>query len=568
MNKKILFNLALIYSMSTCAQSPCGELDLLTVNDTSLCDGQTLIISAISGYPNYLWSSGSTNELVSISSPGTFSVSTSYTTNNLVINGDFNSGNTDFNSSYNYSSSNLYPEGVYTVTTNANFVHNGFTGTGAGNFMVVNGSTTPGTEVWCQNVQVESTSSYNFSSGVTTVAGGNEALLQFSINGVEIGTTFSAPSSVGSWNTFNASWYSETNTVAEICIVNQNIGGGGNDFGLDNITFTTLCESTESIQVNEIDIANATIFPLDSLCETENSINLSAIDTGGIWSGPGIENEQTGLFNPFTAGPGIHAITYTIEGVCGDQDSENISIVQEMSSFITEPSSMCLNESEIQLEALPGIGIWNGTGITNTQNGIFNPTEAILGTNQITYTPFGFCVEQSSVSIDVFDYLVPEAELLHYICFGQQIRLELDDDYLFSDYEWSNGGTNSAIFISDAGEYTLQITDENDCKQDINFTVYPRENCENIVMPNVFSPNKDYKNDLFIPIDYEYIAAADIRIFNRWGTEVYYSNEVKDGWNGNHFSKPCPSGAYFWVINFQTNTGNYKSINGTIQLFR
>jgi gliding motility-associated-like protein len=568
MNKKNYLFVTLLLIVNVWAQNPCGNLDLLTVNDTSLCDGQTLVISAISGFPNYSWSSGSSNELVSISSPGTYTVSTNYTTNNLVTNGDFSSGNTNFNSSYNYSTNNLYPEGVYTVTTNPNFVHNGFTGSGEGNFMVVNGSTSPGTQVWCQDIEVQSQSNYDFSSEVTTVAGGNEALLQFSINGEVIGTPFSAPSSIGGWDTFNAMWNSGINTVAEICIINQNIGGGGNDFGLDEITFTTLCESSESIEVSEVEIANATIFPQDSLCETQNSIILSAVDPGGIWSGPGIQNELTGLFSPFNAGPGIHSITYTIEGICGDQNSQNISIVQELSSFISEPSSMCINESEIQLEGLPGIGTWTGTGITNTQDGIFNPTEAILGTNQITYTPFGFCVEQSSVSIDVFDYIVPEAELLHYICFGQQIRLELDDNYLFSEYEWSNGRTNSAIFISDAGEYTLQITDENDCMQDINFNVYPRENCESIIMPNIFTPNQDYINDLFTPIEYEYITAANIRIFNRWGSELYFSSEVEKGWDGNHFSKPCPNGVYFWIINLQTNTGNYQSMNGVVQLVR
>ena len=87
-------------------------------------------------------------------------------------------------------------------------------------------------------------------------------------------------------------------------------------------------------------------------------------------------------------------------------------------------------------------------------------------------------------------------------------------------------------------------------------------------MPNVFSPNQDYINDLFTPIEYEYITAADIRIFNRWGAEIYYSNDVEKGWNGNHFSKPCPNGVYFWIINLQTNTGSYQSINGAVQLVR
>ena len=564
---KYLF-IALLLVVNVWAQSPCGDLDLLTVNDTSLCDGQTLILSAIPGYSNYSWSTGSSNELVSISSPGIYTVSSNYSTNNLVTNGDFSSGNTNFNSSYNYSTNNLYPEGVYTVTTNPNFVHNGFTGSGDGNFMVVNGSTSPGTQVWCQDIEVQTQSNYDFSSEVTTVAGGNEALLQFSINGEVIGTPFSAPSSIGSWDTFNAIWYSGINTVAEICIINQNIGGGGNDFGLDEITFTTLCESSESIEVGEIEIANATIFPQDSLCETQDAIYLSAVDPGGIWIGQGIEDQTSGLFNPISAGPGIHSITYTIEGVCGDQDSKNIYVVEELNSFISEPSSMCINESEIELEGLPGIGTWTGTGIINTQQGIFSPTEAIIGTNLITYTPFGFCVNQSSVSIDVFEYDVPEAILNQYICFGQQIRLELVSEYSYSDYYWSNGESNSAIFISEAGEYNLQITDENNCMQDINFNVYPRENCENIVMPNIFTPNQDYINDLFIPIEYEYISAADIRIFNRWGSELYFSSEVEKGWDGNHFSKPCPNGVYFWIINLQTNTGNYQSLNGVVQLMR
>ena len=566
-NTKYLFT-ALQLVVNVWAQSPCGDLDLLTVNDTSLCDGQTLILSAIPGYSNYSWSTGSSNELVSISSPGIYTVSSNYSTNNLVTNGDFSSGNTNFNSSYNYSTNNLYPEGVYTVTTNPNFVHNGFTGSGDGNFMVVNGSTSPGTQVWCQDIEVQTQSNYDFSSEVTTVAGGNEALLQFSINGEVIGTPFSAPSSIGSWDTFNAIWYSGINTVAEICIINQNIGGGGNDFGLDEITFTTLCESSESIEVGEIEIANATIFPQDSLCETQDAIYLSAVDPGGIWIGQGIEDQTSGLFNPISAGPGIHSITYTIEGVCGDQDSKNIYVVEELNSFVSEPSSMCINESEIQLEGLPGIGTWTGTGIINTQQGIFSPTEAIIGTNLITYTPFGFCVNQSSVSIDVFEYDVPEAILNQYICFGQQIRLELVSEYSYSDYYWSNGESNSAIFISEAGEYNLQITDENNCMQDINFNVYPRENCENIVMPNIFTPNQDYINDLFIPIEYEYISAADIRIFNRWGSELYFSSEVEKGWDGNHFSKPCPNGVYFWIINLQTNTGNYQSLNGVVQLMR
>ncbi|MDG2164980.1 MAG: gliding motility-associated C-terminal domain-containing protein [Flavobacteriales bacterium] len=92
--------------------------------------------------------------------------------------------------------------------------------------------------------------------------------------------------------------------------------------------------------------------------------------------------------------------------------------------------------------------------------------------------------------------------------------------------------------------------------------------CEVIVMPNVFTPNNDNENDLFIPITYDYIPNSVLKIYNRWGVEVYYSQAIEKGWNGKHFSKKCPEGVYFWVVEFQTNTGNHKNISGSVNLLR
>ena len=209
---------------------------MLTYNDTSVC-GQSITLTAIAGLDNYSWSTGSDNQFTSISLPGTYTVSTSYNSGNFVVNGNFNQGNSNFSSSYSYSATNLYPEGTYSVTTNANNVHNGFTGFGnggSGNFMVVNGATSPGLDVWCQD-KIEPETTYNFYSKYS--CNGNQALLQFSINGETIGTPFIAPNITGTWSEFNATWNSNTSTNAEICIVNQNTSGGGNDFGLDEISF-------------------------------------------------------------------------------------------------------------------------------------------------------------------------------------------------------------------------------------------------------------------------------------------------------------------------------------------
>ena len=567
LNIRLLFSLSIFIILNSFAQDPCGEMDLLSVNDTIICNDESIVIFANNGFQNYNWNTDASTQGITISFPGNYTVTSSFFTNNLVTNGDFNAGNTDFNSSYNYSATNLYPEGVYAVTTNANFVHNGFTGTGAGNFLVVNGSTSPGTEVWCQDIQVESASSYNFSSLVSTVAGGNEALLQFSINGVEIGTTFSAPSIIGSWDTFNASWESGTNTVAEICIVNQNIGGGGNDFGLDNITFTTLCTASETINVTLGAQANATIFSVNTLCETGSIVDLNAVDQGGVWTGNGITNSTTGLFSPASAGDGEHLITYTISSACGATDTVIINVVEEIESNITAVTELCSNNTPILIEGLPGPGTWSGAETTGVNTGVFNPQTAEIGENIITYIPSIFCATNATHSIEVHALINPNPELVSEICFGQTSELNLGEGE-WNSYLWSTTNTSSSITVNISGEYAVEFSDSNECVQEIIFTVLDKDDCELITMPNVFTPNNDLSNDFFIPIEYEFISQSTIKIFNRWGAVVWNTNEIEKGWNGKHFNENCSEGVYFWLIDYKTNKDVYKTISGNVSLFR
>jgi gliding motility-associated-like protein len=466
-------------------------VDLLAVNDTSICNGESILISAVPGYDNYIWNTGSTNQYTSISAPGTYTVSANFTTNNLVINGDFSSGNSGFSSSYLYNANDLWDVSTYTVTTNANSVHSNFNGTGDGNFMVVNGSTTPGTEVWCQDIIVEAETMYNFSSLVASVAEGDLAVLQFSINGEEIGNSFTAPNVINTWDNFNATWFSGAETVSEICIINQNIAGGGNDFGLDDISFTTLCSFSDSIIV-ESNVANATIFEIDELCESDNPVKLTAFNPGGTWSGDGIINSSLGLFSPGTVGPGTHTVNYTIDGACGNEDTIEISVIGA---------------------------------------------------------------------------IVPETELYHQICFGDMVNLNTGESN-FTEYSWSNGLTSSNINVGTSGTYIATLVDYNQCVQELEFIVVDKDSCENIIMPNVFTPNDDSKNDLFVPIIYKHVPSSTLKIYNRWGAEIYYSQFVLEGWNGEHFSEDCPEGIYYWVLEYQTNKGYHHTLTGHVTLLR
>ncbi len=170
---------------------------------------------------------------------------------NLVRNGNFSSGNTQFTSGYSYCSAAncLYPEGYFAVGTNANTYHGAFVGrdhtTGTGNFMVVNGTGITNTTVWSETITVKPGTNYNFSSWVMTLVASSPARLQFQINGITIGAIFNAPSTSAVWQNFFVTWNSGATTSAVITILNQNTTLSGNDFGIDDISFIEICGTTQ-----------------------------------------------------------------------------------------------------------------------------------------------------------------------------------------------------------------------------------------------------------------------------------------------------------------------------------
>lgn len=60
---------------------------------------------------------------------------------------------------------------------------------------------------------------------------------------------------------------------------------------------------------------NATICPAGPFCTTDPPVTLQSVQSGGVWSGPGITNSATGAFSPAAAGSGSHTIIYTMP--CG-----------------------------------------------------------------------------------------------------------------------------------------------------------------------------------------------------------------------------------------------------------
>ena len=86
-------------------------------------------------------------------------------------------------------------------------------------------------------------------------------------------------------------------------------------------------------------------------------------------------------------------------------------------------------------------------------------------------------------------------------------------------------------------------------------------------IPNAFTPNNDGRNDLFFDQG-SFILDFNINIYNRWGQQVFSSNEQNKHWDGTFNGKPSPAGVYLYKLKYKGYNNSIKEKTGNITLIR
>ncbi|MGD9929768.1 MAG: PKD-like domain-containing protein [Mangrovibacterium sp.] len=579
------------------------------------CTGNGKIqLTATSGFSSYLWSTGETTQSIEVDLAGFYEVAVTdangctgdgniTVSNNLVTNGDFeatfNPSNPGFITGYinqqNFytgsSTSGLYPEGKYAVNTNAHNYHPSFYGrdhtTGSGKFLMLNGSTsTPVKTIWEQTVTVEPNTNYYFSAWGMNLNPASPARLRFEVNGVQVGTiadlniapkpTSDAQVNLDNWIRFYSDplWNSGTNTTAVIRIINLNTDAGGNDYGLDDISFGTLdatpftatptantpCEG-ETLQLtanvgggNEPIIYNwsgpngfsstdvnpsidnvmqahagtytldlvdyfncpitaqveVTINPVPTVTSTENTATCSgtAFDftasgmpagttytwtapTGsGFTGGSAQSSPQTSVSqmlvnttsSPVTA---TYMVTPTAGPCLGITFTLEVRIDPSATVDAGEPQQVCAGSSTTLAGSIGGAATgatWSApSGSFSDANSLTSSYTPAIGSGTVTLTlttnnPAGDCPAVSS-TVDITVTSPPEASLASQTnikCKGDAtgtIDVAISGGLPPYTYFWNTGATSQDISDLTAGTYTLTVTDDNGCTDQLSVTI-------------------------------------------------------------------------------------------------
>jgi gliding motility-associated-like protein len=88
-----------------------------------------------------------------------------------------------------------------------------------------------------------------------------------------------------------------------------------------------------------------------------------------------------------------------------------------------------------------------------------------------------------------------------------------------------------------------------------------------IAFPSAFSPNGDFKNDVFT-YNGEGVKKIQYKIFNRWGEKVFESNSIEDKWDGTYKNEPQPNENYVYVSAITLINNKVLVLKGSVALIR
>ena len=135
-----------------------------------------------------------------------------------------------------------------------------------------------------------------------------------------------------------------------------------------------------------------------------------------------------------------------------------------------------------------------------------------------------------------------------------------------ANYLWQDGSTASSYSVTDPGIYWVRVSRDgcavldttlvHDCNTDIYF-------------PNAFTPNGDGLNDYFRPIG-PALSTFSLIVFDRWGQQLYSTNDMEKGWDGTYKGGYCPTGVYTYIATFGDvwNPQQVTKTTGTFTLVR
>ena len=346
-------------------------------------------------------------------------------------------------------------------------------------------------------------------------------------------------------------------------------------------TVTGLCNSTDEATIT-ITLKNIPAAPVlnavaDS-CEGSN-VQLVATALAGTnvtyqWTGPNnfTSADQSPLITAATtAASGTYSLIVTVDG-CPSPASQVAVLVKPIPQFTLQGNTViCAGQSTV-LSVVPGANFtpnpqttyawyYQGNLQTEATDGDVEVTEAgqytvVVSDNGCSFT------QQIAISLNTnaFDVVV-EGGCVDYAYVISLVNLdEIGDNAVYS---WTGpdnftfNGPEADITDRKEGDYIVTVTNADGCTATATLPV-DNTSC---IIPKGVSPNGDGLNDSF---DLSNLDVKHLKIFNRYGLQVYEKAMYLKEWYGQSDKGDLTTGTYYYVITLSAG----KQVTGWVYLQR
>jgi gliding motility-associated-like protein len=339
------------------------------------------------------------------------------------------------------------------------------------------------------------------------------------------------------------------------------------------------CADTASVLYKITDILDAAIPPQISQCLNGNNFNFTASGQFPSYStfawnfGPNATPQTSTQPNPTNVKfniPDTFKVYLAIEATgCYSYDSINVITYQNPKAlFNPEPKTGCtpylVNFKDSSSFAFGLSHYWEfGDGknstLQNPFNVYYNPGSYDVSLRVISTIG---CKDTSFFTIPNLITVLPRPNAL--LTADSLERSEFEPNFRFHNMstdaidcrlEFSSGGGSDTCDLlktfADTGKIVVKqiVVNEQGCPDVYYLNIFVRPEYL-LFIPNSFTPNSDGHNEIFKPKGIG-VKQFKMEIFNRWGEEIFRSENFNEGWDGTYRGQdntPCQSAVYAYKI--------------------
>ncbi|MES2778679.1 MAG: gliding motility-associated C-terminal domain-containing protein, partial [Bacteroidota bacterium] len=314
----------------------------------------------------------------------------------------------------------------------------------------------------------------------------------------------------------------------------------------------SVCTAIDTIVIRQLPIPIVNIGSDKRICK-ETAFTLTAQNDGAVYSWSNDSTSQDIMVHA----PGIFWVTVTNNDLCAVTDSIILDTFISPVIDLGKDTFTC-RDRYFLLNAGPGFSDYQWS--TGSKASFIQTKES--GHYFVTVTDINTCIAIDSIQLDVKEN--PTLKMVHLMKICDPDTLLYPGD--FKNYLWQDASTDTAFRAKKYGIYTVIVTDSNLCSN-IDSTEITNRCPGMLYVPNAFTPDNDFTNEIFIP-SYRNIKSAIFKIYDRWGQLLFETTDMKAGWNGMANGAVLNVDVYIYMVTYTGMDDETHTRSGNVTLLK